>query len=931
MLTPSQMRNPLVKVSKAVLMTAAALISCAPPVRAATYQWDVNGSAVGLGGTGTWTATAAFWDLIGTGADNGTDGTFTQALSLTTPNILQMGGLAAGTMTLSGPSKAAGLIFTGVDGHAVGTTTTAANTLTLLGSGVLANNTATISGNGAIAIGASQAWTIDAGKTLTIAAPISGTSALAKDGLGILDLRGANTYAGTLTPKQGTLTLSNANALQSATLNYTASTTGVLDFDSLATTYNFKNVIFSRDVELKVIYNLSAASGTMAKVLSGAGGLSLSGGDMVVSSANTYSGLTYVGGSGTTLTVTNSQALGSVSAGTMVEGAGQLILTPPVTGWDYLGTSGTLRSYTLDLSEPLTLAAGTTAGNYQLSASSGVNRMTGTISLQGSGAAGISVAASSTAYNSGSGVISVGSKLYLGPVSVDAVAKTVRGSGAAIVGSATGLRLAIGNNLTDGVLVAMGDISLGSGRLTFDNGAATPAEGGSLALMGDNQATTGGMTLWGRVFAGTPTALGRGGNVSLTDGTLSLFSDVEIGAGTFTMAAGTINSTGRFSNDAGRAILKFDGELAATDTVGRGTLSAQQFNLTGAGTISVVLKGGLAGADALVKSGAGTATLSGNNTFDGNVQMRGGKLTLSGTNSFTGTLTVGVAANGGTPAVAGGILNLFGANSGVAAIAVHGIGSQLVAGAQGALGDSARGTTVNIGAQLALDTQASPGQPYVTGSTGRTYDFDSAEPLVIGGQWNASTAAAKVGIGASALYNLSGISRLTGGVTLLGSSSSASPQVTQVSAAASSKLFLTGPVSHEAGKYADLVIRVANIASTPGQISLGGALTLGSGKLTIDGTDDVNGGAVALLAGNSYSGGTTIGTAGATYASVVAGASGAFGTGDVTLAFGNIAAAANLNLSAATFTLVRGSVWAAASIPAKFASTDFDDLVNNPS
>jgi len=252
-------------------------------------------------------------------------------------------------------------------------------------------------------------------------------------------------------------------------------------------------------------------------------------------------------------------------------------------------------------------------------------------------------------------------------------------------------------------------------------------------------------------------------------------------------------------------------------------------------------------------------------------------------------------------------------------------------GRQGALGDSARGTTVNIGAQLTLDTQASPGQPYVTGSTGRTYDFDSAEPLVVGGQWNAATAAAKVGIGASALYNLSGISRLTGGVTLLGSSSAASPQVTQVSAAASSKLFLTGPVSHEAGKYADLVIRVANIASTPGQISLGGALTLGSGKLTIDGTDDVNGGAVALLAGNSYSGGTTIGTAGATYTSVVAGASGAFGTGDVTLAFGNIAAAANLNLSAATFTLVRGSVWAAASIPAKFASTDFDDLKNNPS
>ena len=931
------MRNPLVKVSKAVLMTAAALITCTPPTKAATYQWDTNGAAAGLGGAATWTASNAFWDLVGTGADLGTDGTVVQALSPAAPNILQLGGLTAGTLTISGASKAAGFIFTGSDGQAISTATTAANTLTVLANGIVANSSATIGGTGAVVLGAAQTWAIDAGKTLTISAPVSGTSALTKDGPGVLELQNTNLYSGTVTLKAGTIMLATPSALQAATLSYTAAGTGALDFSNLGGTYNFKNVSFLRDVELQAVYNLSAATGTLAKVLSGIGGLSLSGGDLVVTSANTYAGRTYVGGAGTTLTVKNAAALGSVVGTTTVEGAGQLIITSPVTtGWDYVGTANSARTYTLDLAEPMVLSAVATTTYHQLYATLGVNRITGEISLQGSGSAGIAVAASTTAYNSGASVISVGSKLYLGPVSVDTVAKTVRGAGAAITGTGTGtgLRLAVGNNATDGVLIVMGDINLGAGRLTFDNGASTAAEGGVLALMGDNQGTTGGMTLWGNVYAGSPSALGRDGNVNLTGGTLRLFSDVNLGTGTFTMGSGTLSSTGRFAAAAGRAILKFDGELTPTDTTGRGTLTARKFDFTGSGTVSVVLAGGLFGADALVKSGSGAVTISGNNLFDGNVQMSGGTLTLSGANTFTGTLTVGVAAQGAAPAVAGGVLNLYGANSGVAAIVAHGVGSRLVAGAQGALGDSARGTTINLGAQLALDTQASPGQPYVAGAGGRAYDFDSAEPLTIGGQWNATTAAAKAGISASALYNLSGISRLTGDITLLGSASSAAPQVTQISAAVSSKLYIDGAVAVEAGKYADLVLRVGNVVTTPGQVSLAGMLTLGAGRLLLDGTDNANGGAVALLADNSYSGGTTIGTgnsADGTYTSVVAGAARALGTGDVTVQYGNLAVAADLDLSTATFRILQGTVWAASSIPARFASTDFDGMQANAS
>ena len=305
-----------------------------------------------------------------------------------------------------------------------------------------------------------------------------------------------------------------------------------------------------------------------------------------------------------------------------------------------------------------------------------------------------------------------------------------------------------------------------------------------------------------------------------------------------------------------------------------------------------------------VGAGAGDGTFSGVISGTGLISKIGSAAwTLNATaNTFTGTLTVGTSG----VATSGGTLNLFGANTGVAGIAVHGTGSILVAGAPGALGDSARSTTVNVGAQLRLDTQSASPQDYNANGT-RGYDFESAEPLTIGG-----VAVAGVAVESSALYNHVGVSRLTGPVTLLGSASSASPLLTRIGANTASKLFIDGPVSVEAGKYADLTLRVYNRPSTGGQISLGGVLNLGTGKLALEGTDNLHSSFVGLLSNNAYSGGTTIGTSSYSVYGVVAGAPRAFGTGDVELTFGNIVAAADLDMSTATFKLVRGDVWRAA-------------------
>jgi hypothetical protein len=92
------MRKPRARLSKALLLTAAALIACAPPAKAATYQWDVNGSTLGLGGTGTWTAANNFWDEVGLGLDSGSDATGPLPLDASL-HTLRLGGSATGTLS----------------------------------------------------------------------------------------------------------------------------------------------------------------------------------------------------------------------------------------------------------------------------------------------------------------------------------------------------------------------------------------------------------------------------------------------------------------------------------------------------------------------------------------------------------------------------------------------------------------------------------------------------------------------------------------------------------------------------------------------------------------------------------------------------------------------------------------------------------------
>lgn len=90
------------------LVTLAVLATLYAPVQAADRYWDVNGSGVGLGGTGTWNTAPGFWS----DSSDGVSGPFTNPWNNAAPggdNAI-FGG-TGGTVTLGAPITVHNLTF----------------------------------------------------------------------------------------------------------------------------------------------------------------------------------------------------------------------------------------------------------------------------------------------------------------------------------------------------------------------------------------------------------------------------------------------------------------------------------------------------------------------------------------------------------------------------------------------------------------------------------------------------------------------------------------------------------------------------------------------------------------------------------------------------------------------------------------------------
>jgi len=409
---------------------------------------------------------------------------------------------------------------------------------------------------------------------------------VSKDHSAQLNLNGVNTYTGTTTVSKGVLALTGSFASSG---DYIANTGGKLyvDFSS----------------------GLATGSGNQTNKVNPAADLQLGGGTLEVQGASnkaavantSWTGITTAGlPSGQvrlTFAVAPAVVVGQpitatgISAGSYVvriDGTGVIVAsstTPAATGTDFAAaaTTTTLSSQTF---ASTTLNAGASEVKANLNTGSG------------------------TAINLGGITRNVGSTVYFNTNSASNSILTSTGTASTIL-------------TASGVAYATGGISG-----TQIDWAAKNA--GNTAIVGlstlSGYTTTNATTITGNADLNTNTTLAANATSTSIRNNSTTARTINLGGNTLT--TGGILSTSNVSGTGGFTMR--NGTLTSAATVAGKDLVIIQNGTGSAGvTINAVIADSTAGSTGLTKSGTGTVTLGGNNTFTGNTIVNQGNITLT--------------------------------------------------------------------------------------------------------------------------------------------------------------------------------------------------------------------------------------------------------------------------------------------------------------
>ena len=609
---------------------------------------DTSGSMLTKTGTGTW---------IITGNNTYTGGTTVSA------GILQFGnGGTTGSASNSTIIDNASLVFD------------RSNTLIISGSGISGTGSITQMGSGTLQLGGGQdtytgTTTVAAGTLLIPSSP---------------NLYGGNTASWTATnivvQSGATLALDVNNVViglgveftpaQVGTLLALGTSTGGFENGSIAGIDNSGSINYT-----SVIANPNGGANVLGLTKLGAGTLTLS-------AANTYTGGTTVNGG--TLQFTGSGTLGSTSGALTVNTGGTLDLdgTNQTVG-NFTGTGGAVLNNGTATNKTFTIGQGNgTGGNFAGAVndhSSGTGTLaldkvgSGTLTLSGvnSYSGGTTISAG-TLQLSGSGTLgNTSGSLTVntsGSLDLDGTSQTIgnfTGTGGTVLNNATGTSVTFtigsGNGTGGSFAGAIEDHATGTGTLALDKIGT-----GTLTLAGSNT-FTGLTSLSGGVLnLGSSGALGGGGNITFSGGTLQYSS-----ANTDDYSGKIVSSTGAISVDTNGQTVTYASGLANSNTGGLTKLGLGTLTLTGsnaysggtliaAGTLQIGNGGtsGTIGGGAIINEGTLAFDLSSAynviNNMSGNgviVNIGTGALTFGGTNTFSSGVTVShgaVAFNGTT-------------------------------------------------------------------------------------------------------------------------------------------------------------------------------------------------------------------------------------------------------------------------------------------
>jgi len=239
-----------------------------------------------------------------------------------------------------------------------------------------------------------------------------------------------------------------------------------------------------------------------------------------------------------------------------------------------------------------------------------------------------------------------------------------------------------GNQLVSGIIFQEGTVNLSGGTLTLTNGIGADTINvatARIATIDSILAGTNGMSKSGTGTLYLDGANTYSGTTMLTAGTIYAGNDFAFGSSAIDFAGGTVAANGASrtlantlsltasSTIGGTQALDFTGNFSQTgnrtltiNNTGTTTFSGSAFALAEANktrTLTLNVAGGDAlisgtvqdgagsGADGLTKTGAGTLTLTGNNTFSGTLSLNAGTLVLgTDTAAGKGTLAFGNGA-----------------------------------------------------------------------------------------------------------------------------------------------------------------------------------------------------------------------------------------------------------------------------------------------
>jgi autotransporter-associated beta strand protein len=268
----------------------------------------------------------------------------------------------------------------------------------------------------------------------------------------------------------------------------------------------------------------------------------------------------------------------------------------------------------------------------------------------------------------GSGAVTIASGANLdfgtGSGQTNIVANNVSGDGAIIQSTAgTDTRITGDITSTGGLTINNGTLRIGNGGSTGSySGSATVASGAVLAFARDNAYTHGG-TISG---AGGVTKVNAGDVILTASNSYSGVTTLFAGA----LGTGNANALGTGDitfNPAGgnTGTIRYTAASAGTDWASRIVNSSGTIRLDTDGN-NVNLAGAIASNNigGLVKSGAGTLILGGNNSYGGATTASAGDLIINGNQSAaTGTLIVDAGATLGGSGTIGGATTINGRHS----------------------------------------------------------------------------------------------------------------------------------------------------------------------------------------------------------------------------------------------------------------------------